>query len=67
MSAYLSAVPLGWSLGRAGLMPGWLGWAGAPWGAVLAATMLAPRLRFVAQPPFWAHTFTFAIGLARLI
>lgn len=67
MTAYLAAVPLGWSLTRAGLIPGWLGWAGAIWGGVLAAIMLVPRIRFVAQPPFWAHVFTFAIGLALII
>lgn len=67
MSAYLSAVPLGWSLARAGLIPGWLGWAGAIWGVALAAILLVPRARFAAQPPFWAHAFTFAIGIALLI
>ena len=67
MSAYLSAVPLGWSLARAGLIPGRLGWAGAIWGLGLAGTLLVPRLRFAAQPPFWAHAFTLAIGIALLI
>lgn len=67
VTAYLSAVPLGSSLARAGLIPGWLGWAGALWGASLGVTMLVPRLRFAAQPPFWAHFFTFAIGLTLLI
>lgn len=67
MSAYLAAVPLGWSLAQAGLIPDWLGWAGSLWGAVLGVTMMVPRLRFAAQPPFWAHVFTFAVGIALLI
>ena len=67
MTAYVTAIPLGWSLAEAGLIPGWLGWAGAVWGLVLGAVLLVPAIRFVAQPPFWAHTFTGAVGLALLL
>ncbi|NIR40777.1 MAG: hypothetical protein GWN07_33425, partial [Actinobacteria bacterium] len=51
----------------AGLVPGWLAWAGAVWGVALFLLFLVPRSRFVAAPPFWAHAFTFAAGLALLI
>ena len=65
-SAYASAILLGWSLSGSDLIPGWLTWAGPIWGAVLLAMFLVPRTRFVAAPPFWAHVFTFAIGLSLL-
>jgi hypothetical protein len=64
MTAYISAVPLARATADAGLIPGWLATAGILWGATLAVLFLVPRSRFVAAPPFWAHVFTFAIGVA---
>lgn len=66
-SAYLTAIPLGWSAAAAALIPEWLAWAGSVWGVGLLALFLLPRTRFVAAPPFWAHTFTFAVGVALLV
>ncbi len=65
-SAYLAAIPLGWSAANSGLIPEWLAWAGSIWGAGLLALFLVPRTRFIAAPPFWAHTFTLAVGVALL-
>lgn len=67
LSAYLTAVPLGWSVADSGLMPEWLAWAGSIWGLGLAALLLIPKTRFMAAPPFWAHTYTFAVGVALLV
>lgn len=66
-TAYLTAVPLAWGAWNAGLIAGWLAWAGTIWAVVLAALFLVPRIRFIAAPPFWAHVFTFAVGLSILI
>jgi hypothetical protein len=66
VAAYLSAVPLAWAVEAAGLVPTWLAWAGSVWGLGLAVLFLVPRTRFAAAPPFWAHVFTFAVGLALL-
>jgi hypothetical protein len=66
-TAYLSAVPLAWAASRAGLIADWLAWAGAAWGLGLMALFLIPRTRFIAAPPFWAHTFTFAVGVSILL
>lgn len=67
MSAYVTAIPLAVALVGADLIPSWLGWAGGIWGVTLAVAMLIPRVSFIASPPFWAHLFTFAIGLALLL
>lgn len=64
--SYASAVPLAWGLAQADLIPLWLGWAGAIWGVVWLAGYTFPRIRYVFEPPFWAHLFTFAIGIALL-
>jgi hypothetical protein len=66
LASYASAVPLAWGLVAAELIPGWLGWAGAVWGVAWAAGYGYPRIRFVFEPPFWAHLFTFAVGIALL-
>lgn len=67
LSAYLTAVPLGWAAAGADLIPDWLAWAGSIWGGALAVLFLIPVTRFVAAPPFWAHTFTLAVGIALLV
>jgi hypothetical protein len=64
--AYGSAVPLAWGLAEAAVIPVWLAWAGAVWGVAWLVGYSVPRVRFVFEPPFWAHLFTFAIGIALL-
>jgi hypothetical protein len=62
--AYASAVALAWGLHGTDLVPDWLAWAGGVWGALWFAASFVPRIRFAFDPPFWAHLFTFAIGVA---
>lgn len=64
--SYVSAVALAWGMAEAELIPNWLGWAGAIWGVVWAAGYTIRQIRFVFEPPFWAHVFTFAVGIALL-
>jgi hypothetical protein len=64
--SYATALPLAWALQNAGLIPGWLGWAGGVWGLVWLIGLAVPRTRFAFEPPFWAHVFTFAVGIALL-
>lgn len=64
--AYASAVPLGIGLGSVGQIPGWLGWAGVVFGSVWTAGLLHPRMRYGFEPPFWAHVYTFVVGVAVL-
>jgi uncharacterized membrane protein YtjA (UPF0391 family) len=65
--AYLSAVPLAWALTERGLIPDWLGWAGAAWGVLFTAGLVYERFRFVFSPPIWAHFFTLGVGIALLV
>ena len=67
VTAYVSAVPLAWAASDADLIAGWLAWAGTVWGLGLCALFLNPRTQFIAAPPFWAHVFTFAVGLSILV
>lgn len=67
VSAYATAIPLAWAAEGAGLISGWLAWAGSIWGLALLGLFAVPRTRFIASPPFWAHTFTFAVGLSMLL
>jgi hypothetical protein len=67
VSAYVSAVPLGWSMYGSGLIPAWLAVAGTAWGLAMSSAFLFPPTRFVAAPPFWAHTFTLSVGIALLL
>ena len=64
--SYAAAVPLAWGMVAADLIPGWLGWAGGMWGVAWIAGYAIPRIRFAFEPPFWAHVFTFAIGITLL-
>jgi hypothetical protein len=64
--SYAAAVPLAWGMFKAGLIPSWLAWAGAAWGAAWLVGFAIPRIRFAFEPPFWAHLFTFAVGIALL-
>lgn len=64
LSAYASAIPLALGLGQVDLIPGWLATGGVVWGVLWSAGILRPRTRFAFEPPFWAHVFTFAVGVA---
>jgi hypothetical protein len=64
--SYASAVPLAWGMAEVGLIPTWLAWVGAVWGVAMVAGYTIPRIRFAFEPPFWAHLFTFAVGIALL-
>lgn len=64
--SYAAAIPLAWGLAAVDLIPDWLAWGGAIWGAAWLAGYAVPRTRFAFEPPFWAHVFTFAIGIALL-
>jgi hypothetical protein len=66
LTAYASAVPLAWSAYGTGLISAPLAWAGSIWGALMAILFQIPRTRFMASPPFWAHTWTLAVGVALL-
>lgn len=54
------ALPLAFA-DRAGLA-----WAGSVWAALMTILFLIPRTRFVASPPFLAHMWTLAVGIALL-
>lgn len=64
--SYGSAVPLAWALATTELIPPWLGWAGALWGVMWTLGYVNPRSRFAFEPPFWAHVFALAVGIALL-
>jgi hypothetical protein len=66
LTAYASAVPLAWSAYGTGLISAPLAWAGSTWAVLMTILFLIPRTRFVASPPFWAHTWTLAVGIALL-
>lgn len=64
--SYGSAILLAWGLSEAQVISGWLAWGGAAWGALWLAGLAVPRTRFAFEPPFWAHLFTFAVGITLL-
>jgi hypothetical protein len=66
LTAYVSAAPLAWSAYATGLIPAPLAWAGSVWAALMTTLYLIPRTRFMASPPFWAHTWTLVVGIAIL-
>ena len=63
-ASYGSAALLAWGLAEAQLISDWLAWTGAVWGLLWLAGLLIPRTRFAFEPPFWAHVFTLAVGIA---
>jgi hypothetical protein len=66
LTAYASAVPLAWSAYGTGLISAPLAWAGSVWAALMTMLFLIPQTRFMASPPFWAHTWTLVVGIAIL-
>lgn len=65
-SAYLASAALAFGVLAAGVVPRWLGWAGVVWGLVFLAGFATPRVSVFFQPPFWAHVYTGAVGVALL-
>lgn len=67
-SAYAAAALLGAALLTTdGIAPTWLGWTGVGFGALWLAGFLATRFAGPFNPPFWAHLFTGAVGIALLL
>jgi hypothetical protein len=66
-TAYAATVPVALGLAGTSLVVDWLPAAGITWAVVMVGLFALPRLRFVAEPPFWAHVFTFAVGLSMLL
>ena len=67
MTAYISAIPLGFVIAASALGPDWLGWAGAVWGAGCATGFVLTRGAGFFSPPILAHTFTGAVGITLLV
>lgn len=67
VTAYVSAIPLGWVVVEADLGPAWFGWAGLGWGATFAIGFVATRGGALFSPPIMAHLFTGALGLTLLL
>lgn len=67
-SAYVAAALLGCALlATEDLTPTWLGWTGVGFGTLWLAGFLATRFDGPFNPPFWAHLFTGAVGVAMLL
>lgn len=66
-SAYVSFALLGGAVLTGELLPAWLGWIGVGMGVAFAAGFVATRFSGLFNPPFWAHTFTAAVGVGLLL
>ena len=67
VSAYVASAVLGAAVLASDTLPTWLGWAGVAWGLTFAAGFVATRFAGPFNPPFWAHLYTGAVGLALLL
>jgi hypothetical protein len=67
VTAYASAIPLGWVIVETDIAPAWVGWIGMVWGAVYAIGFVLTRGSAVFAPPFQAHLFTGVLGLTLLL
>jgi hypothetical protein len=65
-SAYAASAVLGAAVLADGVLPTWLGWAGVVWGPVFLVGFVTPRVAVAFRPPFWAHLYTGAVGVALL-
>lgn len=66
LSAYVASATLAVALGTEHQIGSGLAWAGVVFGVGLAVLFLIPRTRWAVAPPFLAHVFTFAVGIAIL-
>jgi hypothetical protein len=65
LSAYLTFAVLGAALVLDDGRPDWLGWLGIAWGCTFAALFaVGGRVAYAVYPPFWAHTYPAAVGVA---
>jgi hypothetical protein len=67
LTAYVGSAVLGAAVLLADAVPTWLGWAGIVWGMGFAAGLVATRFAGAFNPPFWAHLYTAAVGVALLL
>jgi hypothetical protein len=67
VTAYASAIPLGWVMFEADIGPAWVEWVGMLWGALYAIGFVLTRGGAVFAPPIQAHLFTGALGLTLLL
>ncbi len=66
-SAYGASSVLGAAVLTDGALPSWLGWTGIVWGPVFLVGFVTPRVAVAFRPPFWAHLYTGAVGVALLM
>lgn len=67
LTAYVGSAVLGTAVLASDDLPAWLGWAGVLWGCAFAAGFVATRFAGPFNPPFWAHSYTGAVGLVLLL
>jgi hypothetical protein len=66
-SAYVTFAVLGAAVLLTGDLPPWLGWVGVGGGLGFLAGFVATRFAGPFNPPFWAHTYTAALGVTLLL
>jgi hypothetical protein len=67
LSAYAASAVLGAAVLAGGELAPWLGWLGIGWGLTFLGGLLAAKGESPFNPPFWAHTYTAAVGVALLV
>lgn len=65
-SAYAAFALLGGAVLVSGDLPSWFGWLGVAGGLGFLAGFVATRFAGPFNPPFWAHTYTGALGVLLL-
>ncbi len=65
-SAYAAFAVLGVAVVLGRQLPSWVGWLGVAWGAGFLLGFVATRFAGPFNPPFIAHAYTAALGLALL-
>jgi hypothetical protein len=66
-SAYAASAVIGWAVLLAGELASWVGWLGIVGGLGFLAGFVATRFAGPFNPPFWAHTYTGALGVLLLL
>ena len=67
LTAYVGSAVVGTAILASNALPAWLGWAGVVWGLAFAAGFVATRFAGPFNPPFMAHLYTGAVGVALLV
>jgi hypothetical protein len=67
LTAYVASAVLGIAVLLSDTLPAWLGWSGVGWGLAFATGLVATRFAGPFNPPFWAHLYTAAVGVALLL